>query len=109
MENAQQGETATLFTEVRTLKTIHNGSVGFVDIGSQTQRFTLFLPELDRPEGLKLKNLLQQRYIADGNDSSKPRRSYLYVTGKLSLYNSEPQMVVTDVSQITDDFTEDSN
>ena len=104
---AQQGKTAPVFTEVRNLRTIHNDSIGFIDIGSQTQRFTLFLPGLNSLEGVKLKNLLEQRYIATGNDSSQPRRSYLYVTGELSLYNDDPQMKVTNVDQITDDFADE--
>jgi len=101
---ATQSKTVTIFTEVRNLKTIHNDSIGFIDIGSRKQRFTLFLPNLDAPEGIKLKNLLEQRYITTGEDSSQPRRSYLYVTGKLGLHNGDPQMTVVSVAQIADDF-----
>lgn len=104
VEKAQQGKTATLFTEVSSLRTIHNGSIGLIDIGSVTQRFTLFLPTLDTPEGIKIKNLLEQRYISSGEDDSEPRRSYLYVTGELSLFRDDPQMVVTQLAQIADDF-----
>lgn len=103
---AEQGLTVTLFTEVRNMRTIHNGATAFIDIGSQTQRFTLFLPGLNSQEGQKIKNLLEQRYITTGDDSNQPRRSYLYVTGQLSLYNNDPQMVVTHVDQITDGFPE---
>lgn len=108
LEKAKQGKTVTLCTEVSSLRTIHNNSIGFVDIGSSFQRFTLYLPGLNSIEGLKLKNLLEQRYIATGKDNSNPRRSYLYVTGELSLYNDDPQMVVTNVAQIVDDFTSSS-
>lgn len=103
-QKAGQQATVTLFTEVARFITINNGSVGFVDIGSEAQPFTLFLPGLNQPDGTALANLLRHRYIADGPDSDHPRRSYVYVTGALSLFQGEPQMVVTSVDQLTDDF-----
>ncbi len=103
-QKAQEGKTVTLFTEVSRLKTINNNSIGFVDIGSQAQPFTLFLPGLNTAPGEDVMNLLGIRYIADGSDSDHPRRSYLYVTGQLSIFNGEPQMVVSNVDQIADDF-----
>ena len=103
-QKAQEGKTVTLFTEVSRLTTINNDSIGFVDIGSEAQPFTLFLPNLNMAEGEKIANLLRLRYISDGPDDDHPRRSYLYVTGALSIFNSNPQMVVSSVDQITDIF-----
>jgi len=102
-QKAQEGKTVTLFTEVREMTTNNAGSVGFVDIGSQAQPFTLFIPQLNLPEGQEIENLLRQRFISSGVDSDHPRRSYLYATGALSLFNGNPQMVVTSVDQFTDD------
>ncbi|WP_158500393.1 hypothetical protein [Xenococcus sp. PCC 7305] len=42
------------------------------------------------------------RYLS--SDASHPRRSYAYVTGKLSLFRDRPQITVTTPEQITDDF-----
>lgn len=103
-EKAAVGRTVTLFTEVSRLSLINNGSLGFVDIGSQAQPFTLFLPEVSTADGQRLVNLLLQRYLAAGTDGSEPRRSYLYATGKLSLFQGKPQMRVTRPEQFTDDF-----
>ncbi len=107
LAKAGEGKTVTIFTEVRNIKTIHNGSKGFIDIGSKPQPFTFYLPELDSPEGVDLKMLLEQRYISSGEDNSEPRRSYVYVTGQLSLYNGDPQMKLTHISQIADDVSTD--
>jgi micrococcal nuclease len=107
LAKAGQGKTLTIFTEVRSIKTIHNGSKGFIDIGSKAQPFTLYLPGLDSPDGVDLNTLLEQRYISSGEDNSEPRRSYLYVTGQLSLYNDDPQMKLTHIAQIADDFSID--
>lgn len=108
-QKAQESKTVTLFTEVRRLATINNDSIGFVDIGSEAQPFTLFLPNLNMPEGQKIANLLRLRYISDGTDDDHPRRSYLYVTGALSIFNDNPQMVISSIDQMTDIFKEDGD
>ncbi len=100
-EKAQQAKIVTIFTEVSRLNRINNDSIGLVDIGSQAQPFTLFLPNLQSEQGQKLYQLLVNRYI--GSETS-PRRSYLYVTGELSMFNGKPQMIVSDTQQITDFF-----
>lgn len=102
--SAQGGVVTTLFTEVSRLTTINNGSIGFVDIGSEAQPFTLFLPSLNQAAGIAVVNLLNNRYIANGSDSDHPRRSYLYVTGTLSQFNGEPQMVIASIAQLSDDL-----
>ncbi len=101
---AAQGATVTVFTEVSRVTTINNDAVGFADIGSQAQPFTLFLPGLAANAGRQVLDLLRHRYVSTGSDSDHPRRSYLYVTGALSQHQGEPQMVVTSVDQITDEF-----
>jgi micrococcal nuclease len=108
-QKGQQGKTVTLFTEVSRLVTINNDSLGFIDIGSKAQPFTLFLPGLNMPEGRQIVNLLRLRYLSDGADSDHPRRSYLYVTGALSVFNGNPQMVLSRVDQIADVMGDDDN
>lgn len=101
-KKAQEGKTTTLFTEVAGLSLINNGSIGFADIGSRAQPFTLFMPGLNSPEGAELLNLLRERYIGGGDDH--PRRGYLYATGQLGMFDDKPQMKVVSPLQIVDDF-----
>ena len=96
---AGNGESATVFTEFRTIRRIR-GKSGLIGIGSNEQPFSLFIPDMDSPEGQATVNLLESRYISSGDDH--PRRSYAYVTGQLSTFQDRPQMVLNVATQITD-------
>jgi micrococcal nuclease len=96
---AQAGESATVFTELYSLSRT-GGRHGLIDIGSDQQPFKLFLPDIDAPAGEEIADLLGTRYFSHGE--GRPRRSYAYVTGRLSTFRGRPQMVVTSADQITD-------
>ncbi|SDD23922.1 micrococcal nuclease [Paracoccus isoporae] len=99
VEKAARGDTVTVFMELTKGATV-SGLHHVIRSGSLAQPFQLFLPMEDRPEIAAIKRLLNNRYIAEGEDF--PRRNYAYVTGALKLYNNRPEMVVRDVSQISD-------
>ena len=94
-------ESATIFTELRSVQRI-TGDRALIRIGSQQQPFSVFIPDVTSPEGQALLNLLETRYIS--RDIAYPRRSYAYVTGKLSLFREQPQITVTKPDQITDEL-----
>jgi micrococcal nuclease len=96
---ARDQEHATVFTEVRSITRV-GGSSGLIGIGSIEQAFSLFIPDIDSPEGQEIVNLLETRYISSGDDH--PKRSYAYVTGQLSTFRDRPQIVLTSADQITD-------
>ena len=98
----KQDVTVTVFTELREL--VHVGDVSAkIEIGSREQPFSLFLPNIEISSGQRLVQLLDNRYISTGE--THPRRSYAYVAGKLSEYNGDPQIRVTELSQIGDNHT----
>lgn len=102
-QKAAQGESVALFTELRSLRRTRGGDHALVDIGSEAQPISFFVPNIDQEPGSQIVNLLLNRYIGEGE--SHPRRSYAFVTGELSLYPVEtgnPQMVLTSVEQISD-------
>ena len=99
LELAKKEEEATIFTELRNPKRIA-GSNMFIGIGSVDKPFSVFIPQVDNAEGLKIMSLITNRYIS--TDAEHPRRSYAYVKGKLSMYRDKPQIIVTDVKQIMD-------
>jgi hypothetical protein len=96
---AQTEDLVTVFTELRSITRV-GGRHGLIGIGSNEQPFNLFLPNVDSAAGQEILNLLESRYISQGDDH--PRRSYAYVTGRLSTYNNRPQLVVTSSNQISD-------
>lgn len=99
VEKAEAGETVTVFMELRAGTTV-GGVHHVIRSGSLAQPFQLFLRDEERPEIRAVKNLVANRYAAEGED--RPRRNYAYVTGPLKLFRGRPEMAVDDASQITD-------
>ncbi|NDJ79090.1 MAG: nuclease [Chloroflexi bacterium] len=89
----------TIFTEVRNFKRV-GGIHAIIGIGSIHQPFQVFIPRMDDEPGQRIISLLTNRYIPGG--SGEPRRSYVYITGPLKLYNDRPEIVLTDVAQLSD-------
>jgi len=104
---AEAGDPATVFTELRTLRRA-GGDHGLIGIGSLEQPFHLFIPDIDAQEGQTILNLLETRYISSST-ADKYRRSYAYVTGRLSTYFGRPQMIVTSEEQIADTLGDRGN
>jgi micrococcal nuclease len=98
VELAAQGATATVFTELRTTRPA--GRHAIVEIGSQSQPFKLFVPDAADDAEQEILRLIASRYVPVGDDHT--RRSYAYVTGPLKLYRGEPELKVTQASQIAD-------
>ena len=96
---AETASDATIFTALASIRRV-GGRHGLISIGSLHQPFALFIPDMESDEGQKIIQLLETRYISAGE--SNPRRSYAYVTGKLSTYRDNPQMVIESPDQITD-------
>ena len=90
---------AVIFTELRTVSRVGQNNA-IVEIGSRSQPFKLFLPDVEGAEGQAILALLDNAYV-DGDDNH-PRRSYAYVHGPLKLFRDEPELVVTSALQISD-------
>jgi micrococcal nuclease len=105
-DKAKRGERATLFTELSYIRRV-GSEHGLISYGSEERPFNLFIPEMNSDNGQWIVQLLMNRYISQSEDH--PRRSYAYVSGELSLYKDKPQMVITSVTQISDDLATTEN
>lgn len=101
---AARNKVATVFSEVRSYRVIRGGH-SLVELGSLDRPFNVFLPETDEATsgGALALSLLRNRYIADGELS--PRVGYCYMTGQLSLFRGNPQIVIDSPHAITDSPT----
>ena len=99
MKLAEQGKKATVFTSLHEISRIASEHA-IINIGSMKQRFKLFIPKIDDSPGNEILNLLVNRYVS--TDADHPRRNYAYVTGPLTMYRNEPQIIVTDINQVSD-------
>jgi len=89
MAKATARETVTVFMEMKAGQTV-GGVHHAIRSGSFAQPFQLLLPNEDRPQIVAIKQLLSNRYTADGEDF--PRRNYAYVTPS---YSSHPARVAS--------------
>ena len=71
------------------------GDSALIYAGSPTHKFNLWIPDIYTPETQQILNVIKTRYAGYG-------RGYVYVTGKASLYNDKPEIVLEDISQISD-------
>lgn len=63
--------------------------------GSPQHKFNLWIPERDSPSAQRLLALIELRYARQG-------RGYVYVSGEARLYNDKPEIVLTDIKQLSD-------
>lgn len=97
-ELAADGGSATVFVELRALQP--SGRHALIDTGSLAQPFKLFIPDADAPERASLRRLLANRYLGSGEE--RPARNYAYVTGPLQLWRGRPEILFTEIGQLSD-------
>jgi len=102
LELAQQEAGVTVFTELAELKFTNTQKHMLASIGSQQQPFQVFIPNVEGENGRDIVNLLLTRYIP--SDETHPARSYVYLTGELEVFNEKPEIVLTNMNQITDSW-----
>ena len=98
LHRAGAGDTITVFLELREMQPV--GRHALIDTGSLAQPFKVFIPDADSPEKEPLRRLLANRYL--GVDETRPARNYAYVTGPLQLFHDRPELVLTDIGQLSD-------
>ena len=82
----------------RRVKPTASGGV-FLEVGSRKRPFSLWLPDADGAEALRMLRLIGTRYLADG---VRYGRGYVYVSGVLSAYRDAPQLELKTLSQLSD-------
>ena len=103
VEAAKEGETVTIFTELRQIRRIGDTHLA-ISIGSRERPFDVFVPHAHETAGQAIENLLRHRYIA--GDLDHPRRGYAYLKGMLKMFKDTPEIVIESVSQISDSPTD---
>lgn len=98
VELAENGAVATVFTEVSYVRRT-SGSVGIIDIGSDSNPFAIKIPDMDSANGRKIIALLRTRYIGSEN---KPALGYCFATGRLEKFRGSPHMEILNSAAITD-------
>ena len=96
---AAAGANARLILELSEITRV-GGRHGLIRVGSQDRPFDIFIPRIDEPDGEQIVTLLTSRYIP--GDLEHPRVSYAYLQGSLGTFRDKPQIVITNLNQISD-------
>ena len=99
VEAANDGTEITVFCDLQGGINKWPGNGALIFAGSKFQKFNLWIPHRDSTVAQTILRLIETRYAKYG-------RGYVYVSGRASLYPSntdgKPQIVLKDVSQLTD-------
>ncbi|OEU48896.1 MAG: nuclease [Desulfuromonadales bacterium C00003096] len=95
LEAAEANDQATIFCDLQ--GGIHSwpGNGALIYAGSKFQKFNLWIPDARSDEAAPLVRLIEKRYVGNG-------RGYVYVTGRVEKYRNIPEIVLTEISQLSD-------
>lgn len=71
------------------------GDGALIYAGSVYHKFNLWIPDVTAAESALLLRLIEKRYVGQG-------RGYVYVSGQAKMYNGKPEMVLTEIDQLSD-------
>ncbi|MFQ5881399.1 MAG: thermonuclease family protein [Candidatus Methylomirabilales bacterium] len=99
VEAAKSGSEMTVFCDLQEGINKWPSDGALIYAGSPTHKFNLWIPNRDSPPSQAILKLIEIRYSSRG-------RSYVYVSGKASLFpptdSGKPQIVLTHVAQLLD-------
>jgi len=99
VEAGKNGDAITVFCDLQGGINKWVGDNALIYAGSKFQKFNLWIPDISSDAGQKILQLIELRYVKYG-------RSYVYISGEVSLYPDSPdgipQIVIRDVSQFSD-------
>ncbi|TNE52163.1 MAG: thermonuclease family protein [Deltaproteobacteria bacterium] len=95
LEAMRAGDTVTLFCDLQQGITKETESGSVIYVGTQGRSFSLWIPKETTEEHTALLHLIHDRYARHG-------RGFVYVTGKVTSFRDKPQIVLSQLSQLSD-------
>lgn len=92
---AENEEDATVLCDLQNGINLWTGGGALIYAGSKFHKFNLWIPNADQEDKTPLLQLIQTRYAKTG-------RGYVYVSGKLKMYKETPEIILTDIHQLSD-------
>ncbi len=96
VEDARAQTMMTVLCDLQQGINLWTGNGALIYAGSPQQKFNLWIPERDSAVAQGLLALIQTRYAGEN------KRNYVYVSGKVNLYQGKPQIVLSDIGQLAD-------
>lgn len=92
---AEINQFATIFCDLQGGINKWTGGGALIYAGSKQHKFNLWIPDAQNENKAPLLRLIEKRYAGHG-------RSYVYVSGNVKKYGDKPEIVLTDIEQISD-------
>ncbi|MGB3535355.1 MAG: thermonuclease family protein [Microcoleaceae cyanobacterium] len=92
---AEKHQQITIFCDLQDGITKWIGSGALIHTGSKDHILKLWIPEAKYPQNAPLVQLIQKRYAGLG-------RGYVYVQGQVTMYRDKPEIILTNLEQLSD-------
>jgi micrococcal nuclease len=93
---AQHGERVTVLCDIQEGIKRRPGDGALIYAGSPSHPFNLWIPDARSEDRLPLVRLIESRYAGEGG------RNYVYASGKAEAFRGTPQIVLTELDQLSD-------
>ncbi len=93
---AKQNESVTVFSDIQQGIKPRPGDGALIYAGSPGQPFNLWIPRARDEDRIPLVRLIKTRYAIEGG------RNYVYVSGHAETFKDIPQIVLTELGQLSD-------
>jgi micrococcal nuclease len=95
VQAAHDNRSITVLCDLQSGVNKWTGGGALVYAGSPQHKFNLWIPDAQSNSAILLLQLIERRYAGMG-------RGYVYVSGQAKLYNEKPEIVLTDIAQLSD-------
>lgn len=95
LKAGERGERVTIFCDLKDgiQRWTDNGALIYA--GSPFHKFNIWIPDARTERMVSVINLIERRYAEHG-------RGYIYITGQAKMYRDIPEIVLKDISQLSD-------
>jgi micrococcal nuclease len=95
VQAAQENRHITVLCDLRAGVDKWTGGGALIYAGSKYHKFNLWIPDASSDEKVPLIRLIEKRYADMG-------RGYAYVSGQAKMYHGKPEIVLTEIAQLSD-------
>lgn len=95
IEAIDKGKELAVFCDLQRGISTRSGEGAALYVGTETQPFSLWIPNATSDAGKKIVSLIENTYARRGF-------GFAYIVGEITTYKEKPQIVITDIDQIQD-------
>ena len=98
VQASENEDTITVLCDLQSGIDKRTGDGAVIFAGSKYHKFNLWIPDIDSEESKKIIHLVEKRY----SGTERNGYGYVYVKGKVTKYNDNPQIILNSINQLSD-------